>query len=79
MQRYFFDTSDGGKVIPDDEGLVFPSREAMRYAAVDTLPHMAADALPDGETREFKVEVRDEAETTVFRATLSFRSEWVSR
>ena len=77
MERYFFDTSDGGKVIRDDEGLVFPSRDAMRYAAIDTLPQMAADALPDGESRDFCVEVRDEVGAAVFRATLTFRSEWL--
>lgn len=77
MDRYFFDTSDGSKSIKDDEGLLFSSREAMRYAAIETLPQMAADVLPDGETREFNVEVRDEAGEKVFRAVLSFRSEWL--
>jgi hypothetical protein len=77
MTRYFFDTWDGPKFIHDDEGLVFGSREAMRYAAIETLPQMAADALPDGETRDFGIEVRDETGAPVFRATLSFRSEWM--
>jgi hypothetical protein len=77
VPRYFFDTSDNGQRTTDGEGFVFEDRQAVRRAAVEALPHMALDTLPDGDRHEFVVEVRDEAGETVFRATLSLKSEWL--
>ncbi len=71
MPRYFFDTSDGDRLIRDDEGLEMQDLEAVKVEAQKTLPHMAKDALPDGEQRTFVVSVRDEAGQVVVRATLS--------
>jgi hypothetical protein len=78
MSRYFFDTFDDGAWIRDTEGTEFADREAARYEAIKTLPYIALDALPDGPTREFAVEVRDEGGRRLFRAELSFRSEWLA-
>jgi hypothetical protein len=77
VPRYFFDTIDNDQRTTDEAGLDLTDREAMRRVAVETLPHMALDALPDGAVHEFAVEVRDEAGRPVFRAALSFRSEWL--
>jgi hypothetical protein len=79
MPRYFFDTMNGGEIVKDDLGLEFDDRDSVRKAAVAALPDMAAEALPDGRTRELAVEVRDETGNRIFRASLSFRSDWLSR
>jgi hypothetical protein len=78
MPRYFFDTADSGDVSRDDVGLELANLEEVRRAATEALPQMAMDALPDGATRQFAVEVRDEAGARIFKASLSFRSEWLS-
>lgn len=77
MPRYFFDTFDNGQRSIDDYGIKCDDRDAVRRAAVETLPHMAFDALPDGANHEFAVEVRNEEGACVFRASLSFQSEWL--
>ena len=77
MERYFFDTFDNGVATLDDVGLEFANREAVRRQAVKTLPHMALDALPDGQSHELRVEVRQGDGPPIFRACLSFRSEWL--
>ena len=38
---------------------------------------MALDELPDGPTHDFAIEVTDETGEAVFRATLSFASQWL--
>jgi hypothetical protein len=77
MARYFFDSYDNGRLTADRDGLECASREALRYQATKTLPHMALDALPNGPEHEFAIVARDEAGQQVFRATLSFQSEWL--
>jgi hypothetical protein len=76
-RRYFFQTSSNGLVTDDPDGLIFETPTSMRDAAISTLPHMALDALPDGETHEFAIYVHDDTDRPVFRATLSFRAEWL--
>lgn len=76
MPRYFFDVSDNGNVIADDEGLDFPGDATMRDEAIKTLPRMAAEELPDGPEHIFGVRVRDEAGLTVFEARLELSTHW---
>ena len=71
MPRYFFDTSDGDRLIPDDEGIEMQDIEAAKAEAQRALADIAKDALPDGEQRTFVVSVRDEAGQVVVRAALS--------
>ncbi len=71
MPRYFFDTSDGNRLIRGDEGLEMQNLEAAKIEAQRALPDIAKDALPDGEQRTFIVSVRDEAGQVVVRAALS--------
>jgi len=77
MPRYFFDTMDDGLLTADTTGVVLPDRETARREAIRSLPYMAMDSLPDGSSREFSVEVRDEAGRSLFIAELSFRSRWL--
>jgi hypothetical protein len=37
---------------------------------------MARDALPNGPNHDFRIQVRDESDRVVFRATLILTSEW---
>ncbi len=71
MPRYFFDTSDGNRLIPDGEGIEMQDFEAAKAEAQKSLADIAKDALPDGEQRSFVVSVRDESGQVVVRAALS--------
>jgi hypothetical protein len=71
MPRYFFDTYDGVRFLPDDTGIEFESLEAARAEAQRFLPEMAREVLPDGNHRSFVVSVRDEAGTVRIRMSLS--------
>lgn len=71
MPRYFFDTYDGERFLPDETGLEFEGLEAAKREAQRTLPEMAKEALPDGSYRSFVVSVRDETGTVVVRMSLS--------
>jgi hypothetical protein len=71
VPRYFFDTYDGDRFLPDDTGLEFESLEAARAEAQRSLPEMAREVLPDGNHRSFVVSVRDEAGVVRVRMSLS--------
>jgi uncharacterized protein DUF6894 len=78
MARYFFDTTDNGRLTVDDGGTELATHDDVREQAIKVLPLMALDALPDGDTHEFRVEVRDEERHQLFRVTLTLRSDWLS-
>ncbi|WP_262273290.1 DUF6894 family protein [Microvirga yunnanensis] len=71
MPRYFFDTYDGERFLPDETGLEFDDLQAAKLKAKEALPEMAKEALPDGNYRSFVVSVRDEAGAVVVRMSLS--------
>lgn len=71
MPRYFFDTYDGNRFIPDHEGLELRDLTAAERETRKALPDMARDALPDGDQQTFVVNVRNEAGHVVLRAALS--------
>jgi hypothetical protein len=71
MPRYFFDTYDGDRFLPDDVGLEFAGLEVAKQEAQKALPEMAREVLPDGNHRTFVVSVRDEAGTVRIRMSLS--------
>lgn len=71
MPRYFFDTYDGDRFVPDYDGIDLPDLVAARTEAQRALPDLARDALPDGDERTFAVIVKDEAGKVVLRAALT--------
>jgi len=71
MPRFFFDTYDDERYVPDQDGLDLKDIEAAKMEAQKALPDMAKDALPGGNHRSFVVNVRDEAGQVVLRAALS--------
>jgi hypothetical protein len=75
MPRFFFDTYDGDRYVPDEKGLDLPDVEAAELEAQRTLPDMAHYTLLDGSHRSFVVTVRDEAGQIVLRTALSLVAE----
>ena len=72
MPRYFFDTRDGACFARDDTGLECACIDGARDAATGGLADMARDAIPGKTRRELAVEVRDEDDCQVLRASLWF-------
>ena len=72
MPRYFFDFRDGHKFIRDDDGFALADIEEARDQATATLARMAKDAVPKSARRELAIEVRDEDDRQVIRASLWF-------
>jgi hypothetical protein len=71
MPRFYFDTYDGDRFLPDETGIEFENIKAAKAEAQKSLPEMARDGLPDGNHRTFVVCVRDEAGQVVLRVALS--------
>ena len=71
MPRFYFDTHDDDRFVPDNEGVELKGVEEAKAEAVAALPDMARDALPDGDRRDFVVMVRNEGGHTVLRARLT--------
>jgi hypothetical protein len=71
MPRFYFDTNDSDRFVPDNEGCDLAGIEEAKAEAVKALPDMARDGLPDEDYREFVVDVRDEGGHTVVRARLT--------
>ena len=72
MSRFFFDTDDGHSRIIDDEGSELPDIDAARHEAVAVLPEMVRERLPVGESQTFTCVVRDEANSIIYTASLTF-------
>jgi hypothetical protein len=70
--RYFFDTHDGAKFIRDEEGLELDGIESARDEATRGLADLAKDALPGALRRELAVDVRDNHDRDVLKASLWF-------
>lgn len=79
LPRYYFDTFDGERASVDSDGIECSSLQMVRHQAIDALPDMAREILPDGPNHSFRVEVRDDAGTVIFRATLELQSAWLDR
>ena len=71
MPRFFFDTFDGERLVPDESGIELENIDAAKQEAQHALPDLARDALPATNHRTFVVNVRDEAGQVVLRAALS--------
>ncbi|MBM6578602.1 hypothetical protein ILT44_00290 [Microvirga sp. BT689] len=71
MPRYFFDTYDGSRFVPDPEGIDLDSLDMAKAEAQRALPDLARDAIPSNDQNTFIVSVRDEAGQVVLRAALT--------
>jgi hypothetical protein len=77
LSRFYLDTNDGDLSLKDSVGHELADREEARRLALETLPEMARDKLPDGDRRDFICNVRDNAGTPIFTATLSLIARWL--
>lgn len=71
MPRYFFDTYDGERLLPDERGMELESILSARAAAQAALPDMSREVLGDNTHRTYVVSVRNEAGKVVLRVALS--------
>ncbi|UPJ55418.1 hypothetical protein [Bradyrhizobium sp. 192] len=60
MTRYYFDTRDNEKFIPDDIGVEISTLDEVKLAASRAMADFAKDALPGSVVRILTIEVRDE-------------------
>jgi hypothetical protein len=72
MTRYFFDLRDGFEFFRDEQGLEFDTMQSARNEATRALVDFARDAVPGSERSELAIEVRDEFNHPLFKATLMF-------
>jgi hypothetical protein len=77
MPHFYFDIDNGECSLRDEIGAEAENLIDVRNAAVCALPEMAKDVLPDGDHRIFAINVRDDNDRVIFRATLSFNAQWV--
>lgn len=75
MPRYFFDV-DNGAHTSDEDGLVLSTRRAVEAEAVETLYQVAQMPALDIAKGPITVTVRNEADATVYQATLSLDAGW---
>jgi hypothetical protein len=69
MPRYYFDASEDGSFVRDDEGVELANTRAASDAAAKALGEMALDVRPGALRRDLQIEVRD-AERVLLVATL---------
>ncbi len=76
MARYFFDVSDCN-LVTDDDGIEFADARCASREALQSLPDMAKGMLLSGASEAVTVTMRDEHGTTLYRATLTIKDEWL--
>lgn len=77
MPRYYFDTYDGERFVPDPDGADLPDLTAAKAETQKALPDIARDALPNGNHRTFMVSVREGTGEMLARASLTLIVEGV--
>ena len=75
MPRYYFDTWNGERVVPDHEGVECADDKAACSAATKALLALASDIADRTSSCELSIEVSDEAKKPVCRVTLQFEIE----
>lgn len=77
MPRFYFNVSQGPKIIPDDEGLELDSLDAAEQEAMQALIQLGRDWLP--RAREVRIQVRDEQHQQVLALSVAIRVERMER
>ena len=60
MPRYYFDTRDNERFIPDETGVEIATLDEVKLAASRAMADFARDVLPGSVVRTLTIEVRDE-------------------
>jgi hypothetical protein len=71
MPRFYFDTYDGEKFLPDDAGVKLANLAEAEREVPHSLPAMAQETFRKSDHRELFVRVRDEDGKTVLKAALT--------
>lgn len=71
MARYYFDTRDHEKFVPDNVGVEVDSFERVKVIASEAMADFAKDVLPGSVVRALAIEVRDD-HGPVLRVVLRF-------
>jgi hypothetical protein len=77
MPRFYFETREDTRIIPDDEGLEYPDLDAAEWAATETARNFGRDLLAQDGAHEVVVELRDEHRQVVSTISVSVRTEKV--
>lgn len=77
MPLYFFDSGASECLLRGDAGIELPGPEEACDEAVRLLPSIAHDMSLSHEGQDIVSMVRDERNQVIFKATLSFRAEWL--
>jgi hypothetical protein len=75
MPLYYFDTRDDHHLIRDELGIELDGIAEARDEATRGLADLTKDALPGAVRRELSVQVRDDADRDVLRASVWFEIE----
>ncbi len=76
MPLYFFDSGEGGCLLPSDTGVDLSGPQEARDEAVRLLPSIAHDMGAGYHGQDIVSMVRDEQGQVIFKAVLSLRAEW---
>jgi hypothetical protein len=69
MARYYFDTRDGD-LVRDDTGIECDDLRQVYAEATSGLADFARDIIPGAKSQELSIQVRDEHDRPVMKATL---------
>jgi hypothetical protein len=72
MARYYFDVTQGGGTVRDEEGLDLPSSDAVRIVISRVILDIAREEISD-EDASLQIDVRDDTGWVVFTGTLDFK------
>jgi hypothetical protein len=78
VPRFYFDTREGPKFIPDEEGIEFPDFDAAEREAAEAAAEMGRYRLPSGDTRDITVEVSNEHRQRVLTVRVSIEIDRVA-
>jgi hypothetical protein len=73
--RFYFEIHNGDQFVRDDKGVEIDDMQMVRDGAIGALRDMAHDALPIGDHRIFSVQVRDEKDVVILKATFTLEAQ----
>jgi hypothetical protein len=73
--RFYFDINNGDQFVRDDKGVEIDDMQLVRDEAIGALRDIARDAPPNGDHRIFSVQVRDEKDVVILKATFTLEAQ----
>jgi hypothetical protein len=75
MPHYYFDCENGHREIRDEEGVDLANLEEARSEAIRAIDALAKGKIPEGDRRDFRLAIREEAGPVFMVVSLSLRVE----